>query len=228
MNIALLFTGQIRNAIENFDNFNNFIIDRYKPDIFINSWTTSDTSIDELCSLYKPISIELEDFSRIDKTKILKNINNIKKTYHETRVENVYYQYYKINKGYQNIINFQKDYDIVIRARFDLRFEDFPDLNHIDLNKIYIPLGWDWRDGYSDLLSWGGVKIMENYCNLYNNLGVYANDDTYFHPEALLKYHLDKLKITPERIKVNYYLREKKIYILEDVNSNSQGQIKIN
>jgi hypothetical protein len=214
MKIALLLTGQIRNAKECFPYIEQHVIGPYNPDVYINTWFPekdgsiykSDSSLDDIIQLYSPKNISIEDYDSDFCRKIIELVNTIKGDRFDSHHKNIFFQFYKIYKGF-NMIPEYSDYDMIIRGRFDLKFNTFPDLNLLDLSKLYIPQGWDWNIGYNDLFAFGSPHLIKKYCYLYENILVYLSEGCPLHPETILKHHLNKLNILPERIEIEYYLR---------------------
>ena len=73
LNIALLITGQIRNAKESYPSIKEKILDVYNPDVFIETWSNSskiishfngllenDSTLDEIEKMYNPYIISSE------------------------------------------------------------------------------------------------------------------------------------------------------------------------
>jgi len=218
MKIALLLTGQIRNAGECFSSIKQHIINPYDVDVYINTWfpenkishdndsISNDSSLDDIIQMYLPKNISIEDYESDFCKKINELADTIRRDYPETNHKNIFFQFYKFYKGFNLIPNYQ-DYDMILRGRFDLKFNIFPDLNLLDPSKLYIPKGWDHRDGYNDLFAFGNPALIEQYCNLFNNILTYLEEGCPLHPETILKYHLTKLNIRPERIEIEYFLR---------------------
>jgi hypothetical protein len=223
LNVALLISGQVRNAKETYPSIKEKILDIYNPDVFIETWSNSseieshfngvmpnDSTLDEIEKMYNPKILSSEEYSKeIEEHFISRGLN--KNTYAETKTTNLYSMHYKIKKGFNLIEEYQslgKCYDIVIRIRFDIRLENFIDLYEVNPNKVYIPEGWNHRDGINDLFAIGGYEVMKKYCNLYSYLEEYSIAGSMFHPETLLKVHLEKNSINIERPKIYYFLRE--------------------
>jgi len=226
LSVALLITGQIRNAKESYPSIKEKILDVYVPDVFIETWSNSsnikshfsgelenDSTIDEIEKMYRPCVILSEEYNN-QKEQYFSNLCLDKNPPPETKPVNVYAMHYKISKGFSLIEGYQligKKYDLVIRIRFDIKLESFIDLYEVDPEKIYIPEGWDHRGGINDLLAVGGYDVMKTYCNLYHHLEEYAKEGNIFHPETLLRVHLEKNQIEIERPKMSYFLRSERI-----------------
>jgi hypothetical protein len=100
----------------------------------------------------------------------------------------------------------EKNYDIVIRNRTDIKF-DRPLFLEDNLH-INIPSGGDHRGGLLDLFAYGNKSIMEKYCSLFDNIENYINDkNILFHPESLLRHHCTKHNLKINRFIFDIYLR---------------------
>jgi len=226
---ALQISGQIRDAKNCFESVKTHILDKFNPDVFIDTWKPSnrimdhrgayipnEMTIDEVIENYNPKVIQVEDFD----TPLMKHIaefeyerrNAYDGTFPwETKFQNVFYMYYKVWKAnthrcsYENLNDFK--YDRVIKSRFDLRFDDFPDIIP-EKNTVYVPSGWDCRGGLSDLLAIGDSETIGKYCRLFECLRTYHDNCITLHPESVLRKHLEINNIKIERFDLKYYLRE--------------------
>jgi len=224
MKVALLLSGQIRNINECFESINKNILSPYNPDVYIETWNydnviydhrgeiiNNDSSINDIIDMFNPKNISVEDFNSFYCNKIKQVANEIVPPFPETKPQNVLFQYYKIYKCFKQIYE-PEYYDFIIRSRFDLSFDYFVDLHSLTKG-LYIPYGWDHREGINDLLAFGDWRSMELYCSLYENITQYMNDGCIVHPEYILKYHLNKMNIQPQRPFIKYYLRNNPVFI---------------
>jgi len=233
MKTAILITGQIRNAKECADSIRAKIIEPYNADVFIDTWTpeskiigsnervfANDASPDEIISLYKPKIAIFEDFNTSPVFNNIKyNVTNKRNwstgydgSYaHETKLENVFYMYYKIWRCFQNVVHYEDinnfKYDVIIRMRFDLLFDSFQVID-VKPNTIYIPIGRDFRGGDNDQMSMGSRDAMGKVCLLFTKLVEYANKNIGLHPESVFRKHIEINDISVIRFPVKYTLRE--------------------
>ena len=225
---ALQISGQIRDAKNCFESVKTHILDKFNPDVFIDTWKPSnrimdhrgayipnDMTIDEVIEGYNPKVIQVEDFD----TPLMKHIaefpyqrlNAYDGTFPwETKFQNVFYMYYKvwkanIHKCSHENLNAIK-YDRVIKSRFDLKFDEFPDIIP-EKNTVYVPSGWDCRGGLSDLLAIADSETINKYCRLFECLKTYHDNGITLHPESVLRKHLEFQGIKIERFNLKYYLR---------------------
>lgn len=225
MRVAVILSGQIRNARYCFPSVDKFILQKYSPDVFIETWypdseivswsdgIQKDTlTINEVIKMYQPKCISIEDF----KGEISRCIDEITKEIpvHGNRPNNVYSMYYKIYKSFLQLSNFtqsnQNYYDYIIRLRFDLEFETFPDLNELNSDQINIPIGSDWLNGVNDLLAIGNYANIKKYCELFLKFSDYTKMGISTHPETLLRTHLELENLSVNRFPLKYYLGSKR------------------
>jgi len=221
MRACVLLSGKIRNAKDCFDSIKTNLIDVYNADVFISTWTTDekdDVTIDELTEMYSPKSIDVEKFDDELVNLFDKNVKPFKNNTYgiETRPLFVFLMYYKmmrvnrLKESYETLIG--KKYDIVIRTRFDLKIDSKVEYIIPNENQIYIPKGWDWREGYNDLFAIGNSYSMGYYSNLYFSLVNMLNSGHVLHPELLLKSHLDRGGFEMIRPKMDLSLRGIKVH----------------
>lgn len=199
MKVALLLSGKFRDSFECYNSLIDTLLSKYDVDIFISYFYESpydvDITMQELIDMYKPKSIIHHQLPKNIHDEI-RNSNKLLK-YTEVNTENVFSMWYgvkrvnELKKEYEHKNKFK--YDIVIRTRFDLKI-----LNEFDLknrkSSIHIPIGWDHRGGFNDLLAYGDSVSMDYYCELYDKLTKYHDEGNRIHPEKMLKLHLDKSK----------------------------------
>lgn len=221
MRACVLISGKIRNAKDCFDSIKTNLLDVYSADVFLSTWSTDendDSTIDELIQMYSPKSIDIENLDDTITEYFTNKLEPFKENTYgiETRPLFVFLMYYKmmrvnrLKESYESILG--KKYDIVIRTRFDLRIDNKLEYIVPTNNEIYIPKGWDWRDGYNDLFAIGNSHSMDYYSNLYFSLINMLESGHVLHPELLLKSHLDKGGFELKRPKMDLSLRGIKVH----------------
>jgi hypothetical protein len=114
------------------------------------------------------------------------NLNGVKI---EGNVHNNLLMYYSIKKCFDLI---DDEYDIIIRARFDLLLQPKFDIESIltDLqNKkydVYIPNEEFNMGGYNDQLAIGTYDAMKIYSDTFFNLNKFSHELKRWHPETFL------------------------------------------
>jgi hypothetical protein len=231
MRTAILISGQLRDAKDCFPSLKEYIINPYDADVFIDTWTPGNNVLDhrgqliadslsvhDTLSLYMPKMAMFEDFDnspffdRIKKNAIGNKIGFDGSHAWETKIENIFYMYYKVWRCFQHMKHFEAinnfKYDRVIRMRFDLVFEEFP-IIETQPTTVYVPSGSDHRGGISDLLCLGDRESMEMICSLFSHLLEYAASGAGMHPESILRTHMHKCGLKINRFPLKYKLRGK-------------------
>lgn len=206
MRVAILYSGLITDDIaEYYHNHFQYILSQYQDiDIYFSTYDISNSkSIKDLENFFMIKQIHIEEWSSVINQ--LEKIQNIIHSHaEETTILNTLSMFYKIKQCY-SLIKDEK-YDIVIRNRIDIKFDNFLTLDkNLYLN---VPAGGDHRGGLLDLFAYGSQQIMQKYCSLYDYLSEYIiNNRVIFHPESLLRYHCNNLNLPLNRFKYNICLR---------------------
>ena len=181
-------------------------------------------------NLYKPTKYIFENYTdyfveQFDKYYELELITNHKeevanKRATETNPARLMSMLYKIHKCNNLRKEYEKSYgvkyDIVFRFRTEIEL-DCP-ISEQDLKdtiaeypfSISIPLG-DYRGGYCDIMSWGNPEAMDIYSSLYLDIDKHIESGCLFHPELLLKFHLQQNEVNVKRPTTRIRLRGKYI-----------------
>jgi hypothetical protein len=232
MKVALILSGQFREAKYCYKGFKENILDIYNPDVFISTWTNSfnitpsgwfglyqkdDCTLSEVMEMYNPKSIELETFDDDNYQPFKKMADNLdSKINHVTKTVNVNSMWYKrhranlLRENFEKLNNFK--YDLVISSRFDLEFLE-PLSFQLEENKLSIPIGFDWSNGLCDLFAMGNSDIMSEYFDLYNLMEYYRLEKEVSEtPELIMKYHVEHKNIELNRFLLKYKLRGSNIW----------------
>jgi len=239
MKVALLLPGQIREARDTYPYIKGRILDRFKADVFISTWNPSsdiknslhadskhldDTlKIDTLASIYSPMSLMCDEFSSLGVSNIIEKAWSYEEYGPQTGEINpasVFLMWYKIKQSFLLLEEYEnlsgERYDYIIKARMDVKIH-----NHIpldpNLNTICIPPGFDWKGGVNDVFAWGGRDAMEHYCKMFDRLEDYILSGVYFHPETLLRHHIENSEFNLDRPLLKVSLRGKKVWTVETV-----------
>jgi hypothetical protein len=87
--------------------------------------------------------------------------------------------------------------------RFDSKIINDFKLEEYDLSSINIPEGRDWY-GYNDQFALGCSSKMDIYSDIINNL---HNTSELYHPETILKKHLEYHNLNINRIPLDVRIR---------------------
>ena len=183
MKIALCISGKPRSSMFCYPYiYDAFMNNNHQVDVFIHSWNEC-----RVLDLYRPKKLEINsDSEALNMLLPMLNLNNINI---EGNVKNNILMYYSIKKCFDLI---DDEYDIIIRARFDLLLQPKLDIESIltDLiNKkydIYIPTKEFNMGGFNDQLAIGTSEAMKIYSDTFFNLNKFAHELGRWHPETFL------------------------------------------
>lgn len=162
MKIALVFYGQPRNVKENFNSFQQNILDGNNVDVFGHIWHSGTITECFDCYDFKRVKIEpqnnFEDYY-IGKTGLPKFQNNAPMWYSTQGGCDVLKEY---------VDETNTHYDFVIRTRYDIFFRHKIDFTQLDKDLIYVSeAAWAGSHMWDD--SWG-ISSYENYVKIYSDL----------------------------------------------------------
>ena len=132
------------------------------------------------------------------KTLIIEQLPTIPIEYRDTRHQNTYKQWYKLQRLWQCV---PKTYDVYVRLRPDICITDIDDFEKAiqSCDGLSIPIGND-RDGLNDQFAIGIQDAMDDYCNTITTLRRYPEHTS----EYILARHLDGVSVN--RITIPYKL----------------------
>lgn len=125
-------------------------------------------------------------------------------TYPETNVENVIRMYRGIRRC--NDMKLRRElaagqrYDHVIRTRADIQLASPLDLGKfMPLTREFIvfPENGHWRGGLNDQFAFGASEKMDIYSLVIDYIPEHCGNGCPFHPETLLRFHLNRMQIMP-------------------------------
>lgn len=217
MKVALLLSGQMRNADEVFPKFKTNLLDRYDIDVFISTWDSP--NVYDSVKLFNPIAIDIENYEAefADRFKYIVKDDEWKLETNANLVSacSMWYKTMRV----ESLLDYRKRwfgdvYDVVIKTRPDILIEEPIELIIPSANTIYIPKGWDWSEGIGDLMAYGDDKVMKDYCTLFYDFKAVIGNMDKINPERILKsyldyYVVDELKI--ERPEIDLTLRDMNI-----------------
>jgi len=119
----------------------------------------------------------------------------------ETSVQNCWNMWHNIFVGFSLL---PKDADIYVRNRTDIVFTGPMNYEAYDVSRraVFIPSGNDYWYGINDQAAFGSYEVMKAYCSLYLNVQKYYDEGRIFHPESMLKWHLDQCGIEIVRLPI--------------------------
>lgn len=219
---AVCISGYLRSFEKTFDRIFNNLLKQTNPDIFIHTWdymgaphrsfdgpmtkVSTHSLLHQINKLYKPTKLVIEpaiNFPIIplmqSKNLDRRDINGVLSMFYKIKACN------QIKKNYETQNNFK--YDCVIRMRSDLMFmSPFYINKDVNMNKLYIPLGYDY-EGINDQLAYGSSDIIDEYCQVFDNIEQLLIDGEKLNPEKLLKQYIINKKLPLERVHMHYYIK---------------------
>jgi len=212
MNIAVCFAGFPRFSSDILHAWNNKLIKPYHAHVFVHTWNLpkfeSNKIKETLYQVINPRVIQTENFKEFD-TSIY---TDDRIWPHRSSPNNVLSMWHSINRSFDLAFNYAANHsfkwDIMIRARWDWRFDN------IDLkitNAVTVPNDpglskhlFDWRGtqycAHNDQFGYGPHDMMWHYANTINQIpNLYLNEHIDFCSELLLTANLIQ-----QNISINY------------------------
>jgi hypothetical protein len=206
MKVALCFSGFIR-EVDQTKEFWLDLISKYNIDVYASFWEDKEEKVEKFKQIYNPKKLELENYSAFkNSTQTIASsyittpehpytlTSDLDELAKEFRAFPIFYKIWK-----SNMLIGDEKYDIVIRARTDITFDN---LELIQNDMLNVPMGtvevsfWPNSLGINDCFAYGSQDIMNYYSFLYNNLMKYLDKGHYmFPPEHLLAVHLSYNKL---------------------------------
>lgn len=225
MKIALCLSGHLRAYKEAFPSLKKFILDPYKPDVFIYTYpnqgfdgvrgdralTATASNKKELIELYKPVKLTIDPMkpSYLDMNKYKDRIgsgcrdpNIIPSMFHGIYQANQLKVAWEIENAFK--------YDIAIRSRADVMYESMIDPKEFEncktSNGIYFPAFGNYG-GLNDQFAFGSSFSMDLYSSTFHNIDLFFDQGNLLHGETLTHRTIDYFGIPVLRTSMQYQLR---------------------
>lgn len=222
MKVAVVLTGHMRMWKTVSPNFEDRILKKYNPDVFIHTWSdegycdTSETStklgyygqspslpMKDVSEAFNALKIEIEDFEDYNDT-----IIEITKGYteHHTRPKNVYSMFGKMNRGLmmmeKHMIETGKRYDLIMRLRPDLIYNE--DLPNFDPNIFYTNIHPNHLGrGTGDMIHVGNIISMSLFSKIIHFMPDLYREVGYVCPHEMSELFIRKLNLPWQQININ-------------------------
>lgn len=237
MRIAVCFSGQTRCFKKCAESLTKHLLQPLKPDVFFHFWDTSkmvspqmaaawydsqeplkwgDLSPHEEENIFKTLDPKLwriEPQVYFDDSKYRNGCTPTNSRMQAKSFQNVISMYYSIKRANELKCDveglFDKEYDVVIRCRTDLKFTG--QLNPNDLRDcirkrcIYVP-DVDGYGGLNDQFAFGPSDLMDVYSYCYDYLPIYFDNGGNIHPETILRTTLKDFGIKFKEISIPFTL----------------------
>lgn len=219
MKVALLLTGHMRCWQQVFPNTKQHIIDKYNPDIFINTWDSEaywdphsekgvteggpKLNIADVANTYNPVSINTERYEDLEQN-FSERAKQFTTFYHVPK--NQISMWYKVGRGMTMVEDYMMytgiTYDLIIRMRPDLVFnESLPDF---DSNKFYT-MGYrnHMGQGTSDMIQVGNFFTMSLFCKVLYHLPHLYRETKLLCPHVISEHFIKRLGLPWQEFMIN-------------------------
>jgi hypothetical protein len=219
MKVALLLTGHMRCWDQVFPNTKQHIIDKYNPDIFIDTWDSeaywdphSAKGITEggpkldvagIEEAYKPVVMNVDSYEQFEDNFVTR-AKQFETFYHVPK--NQISMWFKVGRGMLSVEEHMmltgKTYDLVIRMRPDLVFNE--SLPEFDSNKFYT-LGYrnHMGQGTSDMVQVGNFFTMSLFCKVLYHLPQLYKETGLLCPHVISEHFIRRLGLPWEEFMIN-------------------------
>lgn len=198
--VALLLSGKPRFDEYSYQNIYKNIIEPLNADVYIYTFC-SPKELQSIIETYLPNLKKI--CGEFESPKITEWQCNKAP---ETTIKSVLYMSKHYREVYNLVAQTYKKYDWMIRTRLDLVIDtkiDHEYLNKLNQNAYQIPVGANFRSGINDAFVLCNQENMQKYCNWYNMIPQYTiNEGRMFHPESLLRYHLNQQLVPINRLPI--------------------------
>lgn len=215
--VAICFSGLVKNYWDNLHNFKENIIDTNHDcdvDIFFDVWDVLDTRFidqysrdiyiieNDIKSIFEVFNsdniinklIRVQKFVNQDTSVLLKYAKYGDTHHMAPNGDHVVAMFYKIKQCNDMKLVYEKNgqfiYDLVLRTRLDLQFQDKIIFNTIDSNIINIPGIVNEARIFADHFAISSSHNINYLSGLWDNIENIANTYEVFNPHKLLFYHL--------------------------------------
>ncbi len=127
----------------------------------------------------------------------------------ETNEQHCTNMFYNNRRALDLIMAHEKQFAVIMKFRTEIPL-DIPVELMEEQDWICIPRGQDHRGGINDQVAYGPAELMYKYCACFDYVEeMVVHRKVVFHPETLLRYHLENLAMVEvERVDFQYELRK--------------------
>ena len=215
MNIAILIYGRLRNCKHYYEDLMDSVGRENNIHFFMSSDESTENDLRDFIELYKPIAYcndkcistyDISKYPNAHETTSDRQNKMLRHFINKYRVFRLLEEY--TNKKYAIGI----EYDVIVSFRVDIKIAHGASFNFTNISKndndIYIPNGWDFRNGVNDQIAYGNYNVMQKYMNIYSNVEyILENKLSIVHPESLTLANIKFAKLNIRRVQLNYELK---------------------
>jgi len=209
MKVAIVLTGHMRCWKQVYPNFKQRLVERYDPDIFIETWEDEaywdphsqhgivkdapKVNFDDLRNTYRPIAMRFDSYEKYQ-TSFEERAKQYSNFYHVPK--NIISMLFKLGRGILMLEDYMfltgKTYDLVIRMRPDLVFNE--PLPEFDPNKFYT-LGYrnHMGQGTSDMIQVGNFFTISLFSKLLHHLPQIYRETGLLCPHVVSEHFIKRL-----------------------------------
>ena len=208
--IAICFSGEIRD-LERTKDYWSKLIKEYDMDVYASFWNVENEekgdTFDNFHRLYDVKKTEVESFKSFEQSTlsqlrmVINPPNSLQQHLRDSCMNfGTLSMWYKIWRANLLTKELDIDYDIVIRARTDIFFDERLDITENEMFNIPYgrvkTSGWKDSDGICDLFAYGSPKLMDYYSTCLFYMMEHLNKDYYMVPhEFFLHTHINKVSV---------------------------------
>ena len=208
--IAICFSGEIRD-LERTKDYWSKLIKEYDMDVYASFWNVENEekgdTFDNFHRLYDVKKTEVESFKSFEQSTLsqlrmgINPPNSLQQHLRDSCMNfGTLSMWYKIWRANLLTKELDIDYDIVIRARTDIFFDERLDITENEMFNIPYgrvkTSGWKDSDGICDLFAYGSPKLMDYYSTCLFYMMEHLNKDYYMVPhEFFLHTHINKVSV---------------------------------
>lgn len=218
MNVALCFSGQLREFSYSSTSFRAHVLSALRPwDPYIFVHTPDVTSIAWISSVIgipaSRVIVESEDETLLDSPPPVADDHAVvNREWHQSNsFRRFYLQLRSIYRAHSLATDFSRAtgvrFDWMFRLRFDNLYfgEVLEDLRRLDPSALYVPQHDNWA-GLNDRFGFGGPLSMQAYCSRYTLFTEYQQNGYPMHPESFLQWTLQRTSISVKRTRITLHL----------------------
>lgn len=189
---AISFSGMPR-VVPSAVNCWKCFISKHEADVYVHTWNTDHEAVAVLQESFAPVSMLVES------PRSFGLLGDYDERAQASNPYNVFSMWTSIRESMLLIQRRKERYDRVVRARFDLLFDDF---DFLDVHGVVIPGKpaeiYCWKDhrypGWHDLMAYGDQDSMDLYSQTLDQIPVIYGEGSPFFSEFFLSTHLYRTK----------------------------------
>lgn len=220
MKVAICISGQPRNVHKGFTYIEPNLLAHNDCDVFIHMWWDEEqigkpyinagghtvtgpiegNMLEDIVKMYNPVLMHHEPQKDFDEK------DYAERAYPAIKPASSLSQKYSAMKAHELRRETGREYDAVVRLRFDLALQTLICVSNYDLNVINVPNRCPHPGGIDDTFAIGNSANMDVYGNLYTHIDELYHSNVPFCDEILLGQYLGRNNIPVKRHNIIYDL----------------------